>query len=132
VVLVVICQLIVLAIMNYLTYRPYGQLMTVLQSKGFIKPGDRPTFKMVMIYYIERPRVWWKAFCDWWQRKDSSSKVTPDEDTGAISARSPNGSETQGAASARASPPPSARVLSPAVDNQQSSKLGSAVVAKAS
>jgi len=45
--LIVVCQLLILCIMNYLTYLPYAQLMNALQVRGFVKPGDKPTFGKV-------------------------------------------------------------------------------------
>jgi len=61
IVLIIICQVVILVIMNYLTYYPYGQLMKALQSRGFIKPGDKPTLRMVMIYYAQTLGRWWRA-----------------------------------------------------------------------
>ena len=63
VVLAVVAQLVILLTMNYTTYQPYAQLMKALQVRGFVKPGDRPTFgKVIRVYFYYKPRKLWADF----------------------------------------------------------------------
>ena len=63
VVLAVVAQLVILLTMNYTTYQPYAQLMKALQVRGFVKPGDRPTFgKVIRVYFYHKPRKLWADF----------------------------------------------------------------------
>jgi len=46
--------------MNYTTYSYYDHLMRKLQSRGIIKPTDRPTIRRVLFYrFIDAPYKLW-------------------------------------------------------------------------